>query len=477
MQSSLGQCLTEKSINGNHTFMFKVVSAAIAGNALEFYDFTVYGFFASTIAENFLPKQDKLTGISIAFLIFFIGYLARPLGALLFGQMGDRLGRKSALLVSIWLMALSTFAIGILPTYEKVGVLAPLLLLALRILQGLSCGGELTGSIIFTVEHAPKAQRGFYGSIATTGFSLGLLLGSFAGWIIHHSFSELQVTQWAWRLPFLLSVLGGFLGWLVRRATMETELFLEIHRLPNTFFDLRRDYAKQMRPAMLIMGIKIFSSVLSYLFYVFMITYMREKLHYTQQQALIINIFSLTLFILLIPWIGKLSDKIGRRPIMIVAVIGIMIWAWPYFWLLQQHSIAAGLLAQGVISLFAAAYAIFMVTIVEIVPTQMRFTVVSVAYAVEASLVSGVTPLVATLLIKITQSYVSLIAYLLVAALISLFAVYQVRETRYVPKNIDQYIKESVMKIARKMLVKGDRVEKVAAITGLPEDEVAAMKP
>lgn len=154
-----------------------------------------------------------------------------------------------------------------------------------------------------------------------------------------------------------------------------------------------------------------------------------------------------------------------------------MIWAWPYFWLLQQHSIAAGLLAQGVISLFAAAYAIFMVTIVEIVPTQMRFTVVSVAYAVEASLVSGVTPLVATLLIKITQSYVSLIAYLLVAALISLFAVYQVRETRYVPKNIDQYIKESVMKIARKMLVKGDRVEKVAAITGLPEDEVAAMKP
>ncbi len=457
--------------------MSRVVCSAIAGNALEIYDMIIYGLLAPVISQHFFPKQTKLIGIASIFAIFFTGYLARPLGALLFGQMGDRLGRKPALLVSIWLIAISTSALGVLPSYNAVGVWAPLLLLIVRILQGLSLGGELMGSTIFTVEHAPRAQRGFYGSFVDTGASLGFLFASFAAWLIHSCFNDLQVVQWAWRLPFLLSLLGGLVGWLVRRGTSETELFLETHRLPNTYFDLRRAYAKQLRPAMLIVGIKLFSSVIGYLFFVFMITYMSTELGYTPQQALGINTVAIMLLVFLEPCMGKLSDRIGRRPLMIFSLVGMAIWAWPYFWLLHQHNVALALLAQCVTKLFALGYLpISMITMVEIVPVQMRFTVVSVAYAIAASLFSGMTPFVATLLLIKTHTDFSLILFLWIAALISLFAIYKTRETRYVPENIEQNVQDRIRQIARNRLASGDSVEKVAAITALSEDEVAAIQ-
>ena len=412
--------------------MSRVVFSAIAGNALEIYDMIIYGLLAPAIATHFFPNQGKSTGIASTFAIFFIGYLARPLGALFFGRMGDRLGRKPALLVSIWLIALSTFALGLLPTYETIGVWAPLLLLSVRLLQGLSLGGELMGSTIFTVEHAPKSKRGFYGSFVNVGSSAGFLLASLAAWSIHVCFDDVELAQWAWRLPFLVALLGGFVGWLVRRGTTETELFLETLRLPNTYFELRRHYAKQLRPSMMIVGIKLFGSVIGYLFYVYMITYMISVLGYTQQQALGINTLAIMIFISSEPLMGKLSDRIGRRPVLALAIIGSVLWVWPYFWLVRQHDFALALLAQLVMQLFTSAYLpISMVTMVEIVPVHWRFTVVSLAYAIAASVFSGMTPLVASLLINITHSYVSLIIFFVVCAVISLFTVYKVRETRY----------------------------------------------
>jgi MHS family proline/betaine transporter-like MFS transporter len=154
-------------------------------------------------------------------------------------------------------MTLSTCGIGLIPDYPTIGG-APLLLLNLRVLQGFSCGGELTGSIIFVVEHAPRGKRGFYGSIAAVGMTLGVLFASFIAWLVHYYFSEAAVSHWAWRLPFLLAALGGLLGWLVRRRVPETELFLETYKLPQTYFTTRRDFAKQLRPALTIIGIELF---------------------------------------------------------------------------------------------------------------------------------------------------------------------------------------------------------------------------
>lgn len=415
--------------------MSRIVAAAMSGNILEFYDMLVYAFLAPIIAQNFFPKEDKLAGIASTFAIFFIGYLARPLGAIVFGRIGDTIGRKPALITSIWLMAFSTFCLGLLPGYQTIGLWAPLLLLFMRLIQGLSFGSELTNSIIFVVEHAPLANRGFYGSFGKVGFSLGLLLASFITWMIHTLFSPSEVLAWAWRLPFLLASLGGFVGWLARRGVPETQSFLEIHQLPDTYFGLRRHYAKQLRPALFIIGIVLFGSVLGYLIYVFFITYMTDVLHYTAQQALSIEISSVILLVLLEPWMGKLSDRIGRRPLLAFAMINSVIWIGPYFFLLQQHNLALALLAQCVMTLFMAAYyAIDIVTMVEIVPVQIRGTVVSVAYAVAASLFAGMTPFLATLLIKVTHAYISLVIYVTIAALISLLTVYKVRETKPIPK-------------------------------------------
>ena len=411
----------------------KIITSAIAGNALEFYDMLIYGFFATTIAANFFPKQDKSGGIASAFAIFFLGYLARPLGAIVFGRIGDNFGRKPALIMSIWLMAVSTCAMGLLPNYAMIGVWAPLLLLFVRSLQGFSMGGEYCGSLILIIEHAPGNKRGFYGSLGVAGSALGLLLASLVAWIIHHSFNELQVKQWAWRLPFLLGSLNGLVAWLARRRVPETQLFKEIVRLPKSYLKLYREYFNQLGNAVMIVMIKLFASILFYLIYIYMPTYMSNKLQYTMQQAISIITISIVLLILLEPCMGKLSDKVGRRPLLISGLTGCVLWAWPYFWLLQQHSLVLAFLAQAVMTLFASAYIVIaIVVIVEIVPVHLRFTVVSLAYAVEASLFSGVTPFIAALLIKATHSSTSLILYLMAGALISAFAVYKVRETKYV---------------------------------------------
>ena len=414
--------------------MSKIVSVASIGNALEIYDVIIYGLLAPIIAKNFFPNQEKLNGIASVFAIFFLGYLARPLGALLFGRMGDTLGRKPTLIVSIWLMTVSTALLGLLPTYQMIGVWAPLLLLILRILQGFSLGGEYPGSIILVVEHAPTTKRGFYGSFADAGGSLGILLASFVSWLVHINFSDLVVVQWAWRLPFLLGLLIGLIGGLIRRDIPETQLFEKIrHRAPVTHLAFYRKYAQHMRQIATIIAMIFSGVVIFYLFYVFSITYMTTILSYTQRQALSINILSIILLFVLEPCMDKLSDHIGRRPVMILAIFGIMLWIWPYY-LLQQHSITAALLAQGVVTLFTAAYfAVVTVIMVEIVPVYIRFGVVAIAYALAASIFGGGTPLVATLLLKLKHPYVSLALYIDLCLLISLIAVYKVRETKGVP--------------------------------------------
>lgn len=412
--------------------MFKVVCAAVAGNTLEVYDIIVYGFFASIIAQNFFPTEGKLVGIASTFGIFLLGYLSRALGAIFFGRMGDNFGRKPALTTSIWLMALSTFALGLLPTYAAIGVWAPLLLLMVRLLQGFSCGGELTGSIIFLVEHSPRANRGFYGSFGMLGMGSGILLASLVTWLIYHNFSPAAVVAWAWRLPYLLALLGGLVAWLINRGVDETASFIKTQRMPWNHVTLYHQYAKQMGNVVIIVGLLLSASALLYLIYIFSFTYMTVILRYTLYQALSTNILSVILLLLLVPWMGKLSDWIGRRLVMALALIGSMIWIWPYFLLIQQNNIAIALLAQLIMTLFAATYlAVGVVTMVEIVPVHMRFSIVAFTYALAAGLFGGATPFIATLLIRATNSYVSLACYLMICMLISLVAVYKVRETQY----------------------------------------------
>ena len=390
--------------------------------------------------------------------------------------MGDALGRKPALMTSMGLMTLSTCGIGLIPDYNTIG--GPiLLLLNLRILQSFSFSGELSGAFIFIVEHAPLAKRGFYGSFGIVGMCSGSLLGCFVAWVIHILLNPTAVVTWAWRIPFLLASLGGLLGWFMRRGVGETQLFHEMQRMPESFLDFYREYLKHIRKGIIIVGMTVFATVVSYLIYAFFFVYMTSVLDYTPRQTLTIRITSTIVLMLLMPFMGKISDHIGRRPLLTGALFGAMIWIWPYFWLLQQGNFGLAMLAALVMTLFAAAYfGVYMVAIVEVVPVQMRFRVVSLAYAVAISLFGGMTPFLATLLLKTWHSYIGLAIFFLVCALISLFAIYKTKETAYVPKSIAQKNKAGIAHIARDMLANGDSVEKVAAVTGLSKDNLQTMK-
>ncbi len=417
--------------------MLKNVAAAIAGNALEFYELTVYGFFAPVMAANFFPNASKLAGVADVFAIFFIGYLARPLGAVVFGWFGDTLGRKVTLLISILLMAGSTSAIAFLPTYHSLGLLAPLLLLILRLLQGISCGGEYAGSMIFLVEHAPKGQQGFYGSFGEQGVGLGFLMAMLTVWLINLSFSEAAVVSWAWRLPFLLGSLMGLLGWYMRRHVSETRVFMDACIVPTNSSAIYYRYKVHLHSIVLIVGVTLFGMVIGHVCYVFFSVYASSVLNYTYHQALTVQIISMSLLVLLLPAIGRLGDWIGRRRLLIFGIISSTLWSWPYFWLLQQNSLALVLVAQLIMTVLTAfCFSTYLVYAVEMVPAYVRFSMVGLGLALSDSIFGGMTPYVSTVLIEKTQSYLSLVVYIAVCALLSLFAIYRhwVRETKYTIK-------------------------------------------
>ncbi len=350
------------------------------------------------------------------------------------------MGRKPALLLSIWLIAISTFLLGLLPTFQTIGIWAPILLVLVRLLQGLSSGGEFTGSIIFVVEHVEQKRRNFFGSLGMLGISLGLLLASFIAWLINLTFNHQQVLDWAWRIPFWLALAGGLLGWFIRRSVTEPDLFKESKQLVDaqSYLSHKRELSKRLKQGMIILGITLFGVALTYLIYIFVVTYMSTILHYTTRQTLTINISSVILLVLLEPCMGKIADKVGRRPLMLFAIIGSIIWVFPYFILLQYHQLIWAFFAQSIMTVFASAYfAVATVAMIESVAIKKRFSIVSFFYALGASIFGGGTPFIATLLVKLTDSYLSLSIYLIFCAILSLWAVYKLREPSI--KSSDDY--------------------------------------
>ena len=263
------------------------------------------------------------------------------------------------------------------------------------------------------------------------GIGVGLLLASLVAWLTNIIFTDQEIIAWAWRLPFLLAFIGGLLGWLVRRGVHETPAFRQAQQTAFSHLEFKRELYKQLRQGAIILGLTLFGVVLTYLVYIFIVTYMTSILHYTIRQRLTVNISSIIILILIEPCMGKFSDKIGRRPLMMFAIIGSAIWVLPYFFLLQQHNMLFIFIAQFVMTIFAATYfAIATMAMIEIVPVKSRFTAVSFFYALGVSLFGGGTPFIATLLIKWTHNYMGVGIYLVICALISFLAVYKLNETK-----------------------------------------------
>lgn len=410
----------------------QAIAAGIAGNVMEWYDFSVYGYFAATIGHQFFPTQDAVSSLLAAFGVFAAGFFMRPLGSLVFGHIGDKIGRKLALTASVALMAVPTFLIGVLPTYQQIGVTASALLVLLRLLQGLSVGGEYTTSSIFLVERSVAGRRGFLGSFAPVGSCGGILLGSAIGAVVTTALDRTSVDSWGWRIPFVLGVAVGIAGLYIRRHLIDDSG--PQGGQPRIGSPIREAFRTERGTIARLIGLGAAGAVSFYMSFVYVTTYLRQIDHIAQSKALDINTISMTVLLLLLAPVGALSDHFGRKPFLVIATGGLFVMAWPLFWMLHHSDFSVILLGQiGFAVLSACFWGALPATMVELVPNRVRCTVLSVGYNTGMALLGGMTPMVAVYTIERSQYDLSPAFLLMAAAAVSFFVVVGLRETYKLP--------------------------------------------
>ena len=400
----------------------KTVLAGAIGNALEWYDFALYGYFAPVFAALFFPSEYRSVSLISAFSIFAVGFFARPLGALLFGYWGDTLGRREALARSVLLMALPTCLVGLLPTFATIGIAAPILLTCFRFLQGLSVGGEFTGSVTFLVEHAPPSQRGYTGSWAGFSAQMGALLGSGVTALVVLNVTDEALLQWAWRIPFLLGSVIAVMGWYLRTRIPESPAFEQARQEKALSSSPIHDVLTyQRRSTLQVIGLVWVHGVAFYLLYVYLTTYMVMVTAVSRGAVLVMNTISMTLLAILIPIMGRLSDRVGQKPLLVTGTAGLALGSYPLFAWLAAGDLPFMLAAQTLLTVFVACYmGPFFATVVELFPTAQRYTGLSLGYNLSSALFGGTAPLIATFLIEWTGNNLAPSLYLSVCAVISL---------------------------------------------------------
>ena len=410
----------------------KAVSAAVIGNVLEWYDFAVYGYVASFIATNLFPPGNETKALLATFLTFGIGFLARPLGGIVIGWVGDHYGRKTALLITIFLMAAGTVVIGLIPTYASIGMLAPAILVFARLMQGFSAGGEWGGSTAFIVEWAPEGRRGFYGSFQQMSVVMGLLLGSGTAALLNTVLDPATMESWGWRVPFLLGGILGPIGMWMRRTIDETPAYTKAAATPVAVVP---DATPPLVLAVRAFGFTVLWTVSFYIFLAYMPTFTQRYAGLGRAAALWSNTAGLLLLMIAIPYFGHLSDKYGRKPFLLACCIAFIVLPYPAFYImLGGASLVTILLIQLLIGL---AIAMFSgpgpAAIAEIFPTRTRSTYMSTGYALAVAIFGGFAPYIATQLIDWTQSPISPVYYVIAAAIVSAAVIATLRETAHEP--------------------------------------------
>jgi MHS family proline/betaine transporter-like MFS transporter len=410
--------------------MRKIVISGMIGNALEWYDFALYGHFASILSKLYFPSSDPHLSLLATFGVFAVGFFMRPIGGIIFGYIGDKYGRKAALVSSILTMAIPTACIGLLPTYEQIGILAPILLTIIRLLQGLSLGGGFSGCIAFIVEHAPDKQRGLAGSASVFSMGIGILLGLVVASTMSNILSLEAFESWGWRIPFVISFLIGIVALYIRNNLHESPKYLQAKKDGSLSKTPIREVLSNYRPELLVaIGIYLTVTVPFYTLMIFMNNYMTSVLHQTRGDALLMNCISIVIHIILIPFASSLSDRIGRKPILIVNSIAFILLTYPIFWLLSQPGFTMPLIGQIIFGAVLAFYiAPVPALLVELFPTSVRFTGVALSYNISAAVFGGTTPFVAMWLINKTKMNNSLAFYIILFAILSLASLYYYKD-------------------------------------------------
>ncbi|MGE7934024.1 MFS transporter [Viridibacillus arvi] len=368
----------------------RLLFASLAGSVIEWYDFYLYGTATGLVFSTlFFPTGDPAVSILIAFATFGAGYAARPIGSVIFGHMGDKIGRKASLMLTLIGMGGSSFLIGLLPTYAQVGVLAPILLVALRLIQGIALGGEWGGAVLLATESAPKGVRGLFGSIPQLGVPLGLVAGTFSFTLISSLTTETQFMAWGWRLPFLFSAVLIVLAIWIRSGIEETPEFQrqkdqgELAKVP-----IVETFKYNWRDVLRIIGLKLGDGFFNVFLMSFILVYATSYLGYSRDTALMALTISCATMIITIPIVGYLSDYIGRKTIYIVGLVGMLVLSIPYFIMIPQ-SVTMFYFMQVVLLgiLWATIFSTQGTLFSELFPAKVRYTGLSVGYQIAAAIV------------------------------------------------------------------------------------------
>jgi metabolite-proton symporter len=409
----------------------RVALASLVGTTVEWYDFFIYASAAGLVfSQLFFTALDPATALLASFATIGVSFVARPLGGVIAGHLGDRLGRKRMLVATLLIMGLSTVGVGLLPTYASIGVAAPILLLVLRLLQGLSAGGEWGGAALMAVEHAPPGRRGFFGTYPQVGVPIGLILANLVFLVVSTSTTKEQFLSWGWRIPFLLSVVLIGVGLFVRARVDESPVFAKLRaqraRRSAPMLTVLRN---QPRALLVAIGLFIANNMIGYLLIAFVTSYGTRVLGLPSSTMLAVGIVGAVVWGVAIVWSGAWSDRVGRRRVYLVGTIALLVWSFPFFLLLDTASLPLMLLAVAVLGVGlgltygpqAAAYA-------ELFPVDVRYSGASFAYAIGAVLGGGFAPLIAQALIGATGTSLSVSVYMVVVCLITLAAVLAMRE-------------------------------------------------
>ncbi|MEM8604266.1 MAG: MFS transporter [Cyanobacteria bacterium P01_H01_bin.121] len=409
----------------------QVLVSSIIGNVLEWYDYALYGYLAPIISELFFPSENALTSLINTFAVFALGSLSRPLGGLFLGHIGDRYGRQRLLILSAVLMALPTFLIGLLPTYASAGILAPILLCLLRLLQGLSTGGEFVGSITFLAEQAPSSRQGFYSSFANSGAMIGAGLGSIVIWVTTLLVPNEIMQAWGWRVPFLTGILLGLYGVWLRMRLSDSQIYLELQSNDQVEAQpVREAVRRHWRQIFLTFGLNWVVSVGYYVTFVWYVTDMTKIIGLSYHTSLGIGSFGLIVGLIATPVLGSLSDRWGRRTVLTGAAILTAIATLPLLILAGAGTVAAASGVQFGLALLVSAFlGVLPAVFVSLFSSSVRCSGLAIGYNLAPAIFGGTAPLVATLLVKFSGWPPAPGIYLILTAVIFMFLI------RFIPEN------------------------------------------
>ncbi|WP_420800161.1 glycine betaine/L-proline transporter ProP [Paraburkholderia tagetis] len=424
----------------DNNLLKRAVGAMALGNAMEWFDFGVYSYIAVTLGQVFFPSSSPSAQLIATFGTFAAAFLVRPIGGMVFGPLGDRIGRQRVLAMTMIMMACGTFAIGLIPSYHSIGIAAPILLLVARLIQGFSTGGEYGGAATFIAEFAPDKRRGFMGSFLEFGTLIGYVFGAGTVAVLTATLSHQQLLDWGWRVPFMIAGPLGLVGLYIRTKLEETPAFkreaelreAEEHARPK--LTLKSLVTEHLRPFLLCVGLVLIFNVTDYMALSYLPSYLSATLHFNETHGLFLVLIVMVLMMPMTLAFGRLSDTIGRKPVMLAGCVGLIVLSIPSLTLIQTGELLPvffGLLILG--TLLSCFTGVMPSALPALFPTAIRYGALAIGFNVSVSLFGGTTPRVAAWLVEHTQNLMMPAYYLMGAAVIGIVTVVSLRETARKP--------------------------------------------